>query len=1153
MIQINSVAKKLMSISTFKVVFLICSFLYTFPFTAIIMSELFKVFIIWGTLLLLYDFFKRKKYGFNSKTLLIIIFVFITLIGVLFNYRSNLYSNFTVSLYLFVQSVCMLIYDKSETKDSVFKEIKRYSNIIVFITFICSILSLLIYLLNIKLSIYNGYQAVLIGVFEGRLWSIYGNPNTLGHFSLLSILFSLILFILNNSKKNKTYLIINIVFQWLCILLSNSRSTLVGVFGALFILVFYGLAEKGKNNNQSVIDYIKNNIIKLLLKVLSIIVGVIGLSIIIKHSIPYLSVYINIINSKDTPTIISTNPSQIDNGKKIEIEKLISNEKSKIVREQQTEDISNGRFEIWKGAVKVSAKRPIFGVGFKNVNGEINKYINEDFRKENPQITENTHNIYLQILTSHGIIALVVFVSYFILLFKENIMYLSLYKGNDSKLYFVSLITFCIIMSLLSINLFDSNILYFFSLFCVPIFWLSININEKARNIKNDDNKVLFLIDSLAGGGAEKVLVDFVNNLNQKKYNIEVKTIYNEGIYIDNINVKYTSIIKKPNIWKKRIINRIIKWVPRNILYSIFINDSYDYEISFLEFLSNKILSGSNSNSTKISWVHSDIFELKHTETLFRNRKELIKAFQNYDKIVFVSNESKEKFCNETNIYQDTCVIYNPIDVKKIEKFGKEEVDEISHNQFNIISVGRLSHEKGYSLLLEVINKLKDNHENVRLYILGEGRERRKLEKYIKDNSLEEYVHLLGFQKNPYAYVSKSDLFVSASLNEGYSLAIAEAISLGVPVVATRTSGAKELLENGKFGVLVDSSFESIYDALNELIDNKTKLKQMQKESIKRKNSFGIKSSIERINYLLEKPSIHHNYELFCTIFTPTWNRAHTLPKLYESLKHQTCFDFEWLVVDDGSKDETENLFKKWKKEKNKFNIRYYKVENGGKQRAINKATDLANGKMFFIVDSDDYIAENAIEKIKEWEQTIAGENNYAGVSGYKGYSIDNPIGKCLNKEYIDIENNYRAEVGLLGDKAECYYTDIIKKYKFPEIKGESFVSESVVWDRIGKDKYKIRWFNKVIYICDYLNDGYTNQGIKLYKNNPKGYLTFIRNEIRFKNISLKAKLQHYYGYYDAMKEKKNKKDICTDLLTTSIVLNIAIFAKKIISIIKGD
>ncbi len=230
------------------------------------------------------------------------------------------------------------------------------------------------------------------------------------------------------------------------------------------------------------------------------------------------------------------------------------------------------------------------------------------------------------------------------------------------------------------------------------------------------------------------------------------------------------------------------------------------------------------------------------------------------------------------------------------------------------------------------------------------------------------------------------------------------------------------------------------------------------------------------------------------SVFTPTYNRAYIIEKLYDSLRNQTSLDFEWIVINDGSTDNTADLFDEWVKKDNGFNINYSEVKNGGKHRAINKAVYLAKSNAFFIVDSDDYLLPDAIEKANRWFATIENDREFAGISGLKGYSITDPVGGYGSFEgaYVDATNLQRHIYNLLDDKAEIYKTDILKKYPFPEFEGENFVPEPVVWDHIARDGLKLRWYNEVIYICDYLGDGLTASGNKKFIDNPKGFLSYL-------------------------------------------------------------
>lgn len=237
------------------------------------------------------------------------------------------------------------------------------------------------------------------------------------------------------------------------------------------------------------------------------------------------------------------------------------------------------------------------------------------------------------------------------------------------------------------------------------------------------------------------------------------------------------------------------------------------------------------------------------------------------------------------------------------------------------------------------------------------------------------------------------------------------------------------------------------------------------------------------------------------TVFTPTYNRAHTLNQLYQSLLQQDCYDFEWLVINDGSTDDTETLFNEWLEKENPFSIRYYTINNGGKQRAINQALQLAEGEFFFIVDSDDSLLPHAISFIKNAFKSLPKDDSFIGISGIRGGldgkplyrfpSIDSTIG------YVDANNLERIKYGLQADMAEAFYTEKIQKYTFPVWKGENFTPEAVVWDQIALDGYKLRWFNDVIYLCEYQEDGLTHSFWKLLKNNPMGYALLFNTQLK--------------------------------------------------------
>lgn len=290
--------------------------------------------------------------------------------------------------------------------------------------------------------------------------------------------------------------------------------------------------------------------------------------------------------------------------------------------------------------------------------------------------------------------------------------------------------------------------------------------------------------------------------------------------------------------------------------------------------------------------------------------------------------------------------------------------------------------------------------------------------------------------------------------------------------------------------------------------------------------------------------------KIFCTVFTPTYNRKELLKRLYNSLCKQTKKDFEWVIVDDGSTDETRELVNEFINEKNEFNIIYKKQENGGKHRAINTGLDIANGQVFAIVDSDDYLTEDAIKKIKIGFNAINNKKNeikFAGIAFQRGYSNTKAIGKTFNGNFIDAKSNERDKYNIKGDKFEVFYTNVLQENKFPEIENEKFISEALVWTRIATKGYYIRWYNDIIYICKYLEGGLTDRLEELVKENPKGYSLYIKEQVKYGNISFKQKLSHYSFYYKCRKENSNIKNIAEELDTNIIIIYLSYFMRLII------
>ena len=266
------------------------------------------------------------------------------------------------------------------------------------------------------------------------------------------------------------------------------------------------------------------------------------------------------------------------------------------------------------------------------------------------------------------------------------------------------------------------------------------------------------------------------------------------------------------------------------------------------------------------------------------------------------------------------------------------------------------------------------------------------------------------------------------------------------------------------------------------------------------------------------------NFKYKITLFTPTYNRAYILDVLYRSVQRQTYRNFEWIIMDDGSTDNTEELVRSWMKDGNDFPIRFYKVPNGGKCRAINRGLDLAEGELFFIMDSDDYLTDDSLETVVKWESTIAGKPGYCGVAGNRGSSptetpntsIESMYGKGVNyiDEYAFVRYPEYTDKVIDGERAGVWYTEIHRKYKYPEFEGENFLTPCITWNRMSNDGYKIRIFEDIIWICEYREDGLTMQGNMRFIKNPAGAGLCLREKAEFLHYSLKEKLKMWYTFY---------------------------------------
>ena len=252
--------------------------------------------------------------------------------------------------------------------------------------------------------------------------------------------------------------------------------------------------------------------------------------------------------------------------------------------------------------------------------------------------------------------------------------------------------------------------------------------------------------------------------------------------------------------------------------------------------------------------------------------------------------------------------------------------------------------------------------------------------------------------------------------------------------------------------------------------------------------------------------------DILISVFTPTYNRADLLHRLYDTLVLQTYKNFEWIIVDDGSEDNTKDVVSSFVKE-GKLNIHYVQQKNGGKHRAINTGVGLSKGELFFILDSDDILPNNALELVVKTYQPIKHDRSFAGVSGIDGYFDGRIIGSGLPDDSIDCNSvDIRYKFHVTGDMKEVFRTSIMKEFSFPDIEGEKFCPEALVWNRIAKE-YKLRYFNKIIYKVEYQSEGLTSNIVKVRMKSPITSMMCYAEMLDL-NIPFKDKMKAAINYW---------------------------------------
>ena len=366
--------------------------------------------------------------------------------------------------------------------------------------------------------------------------------------------------------------------------------------------------------------------------------------------------------------------------------------------------------------------------------------------------------------------------------------------------------------------------------------------------------KILFLITNLGHGGAERVLINLVNHMDQEKFDITVQTLFDVGIYQDHIKngIRYIGGYKR----YPRGNTVIMKLFSPKRLYKHFIKEDYDVIISYLEGPTARVVSGCTNKKTKlISWIHIEQETLDYASKSFRSRKEAINCYKKFNKIICVSEGIRKDFNNIFKFEKNIGVIYNTIESDKIKLKSLEKIEDVNFNskEINVISVAKLMKTKGYDRLINVTKRLIDEGYPLHVYIVGKGEEKGSLEKQVSHLGLNKNWTFVGFTSNPYKYVRGADIYICSSRREGFSTAVTEALIVGTPVVSTNCSGAYELLgEENEYGIVTENNEEALYQGIKTMIDGDN-LTYYRKKAEERGKEFNADNTTKEVEKMIQE------------------------------------------------------------------------------------------------------------------------------------------------------------------------------------------------------------------------------------------------------------------------------------------------------------
>ncbi len=364
--------------------------------------------------------------------------------------------------------------------------------------------------------------------------------------------------------------------------------------------------------------------------------------------------------------------------------------------------------------------------------------------------------------------------------------------------------------------------------------------------------KILFLIRDLGQGGAEKVLVNLVNNMDPNKFDISVTVLFGGGV-----NEQFLAPhIHFRAVWKHSIPgnSHLMKVLSPRRLHKLCVKERYDIEVSYLEGPSARIISGCPHKDTKlVSWIHTEFLSQKAFSASFRSYKEAWDCYRRFHHIACVSRNVLTRFQALSGIRENCSVLYNTVESEKILKLSREDPPFATPFEgLRFLAIGTLKEVKGFDRLLRIMKRLKDDRYPFHLYLLGTGPLENSLKAMIQNMDLIQHISMPGYEVNPYRYIRQCDLFLCSSHTEGFSTAATEALIVGTPVCTVKVSGMKEMLgENDEYGIVTENDEDSLYRGIKSLLDNPHLLQHYKNQAALQGKAFSTEDTVQAVESML--------------------------------------------------------------------------------------------------------------------------------------------------------------------------------------------------------------------------------------------------------------------------------------------------------------